>query len=40
MLALGGLVEEQIENAITVLVNGDTELTETVISRDYQALSR
>ncbi|HHH48722.1 MAG TPA: phosphate signaling complex protein PhoU [Gammaproteobacteria bacterium] len=36
VLAMGGLVEEQIENAITALVNGDTELAETVISRDYQ----
>jgi len=36
VLAMGGLVEEQIENAITALVNGDVELAETVISRDYQ----
>jgi len=36
VLTMGGLVEEQIENAITALVNGDTELAETVISRDYQ----
>ena len=36
VLAMGGLVEEQIENAITALVNGDVELAESVISRDYQ----
>ncbi|MCF6211990.1 MAG: phosphate signaling complex protein PhoU [Gammaproteobacteria bacterium] len=36
VLAMGGLVEEQIENAITALVNADVELAEMVISRDYQ----
>ncbi len=36
VLAMGGLVEEQIENSITALVNGDIELAEAVISRDYQ----
>ncbi len=36
VLAMGGLVEEQIENAITALVTADVELAETVISRDYQ----
>ena len=36
VLAMGGLVEEQIENSITALVNGDVELAESVISRDYQ----
>ncbi|VAX03227.1 Phosphate transport system regulatory protein PhoU [hydrothermal vent metagenome] len=36
VLAMGGLVEQQIENAITALVNADVELAETVISRDYQ----
>jgi len=36
VLAMGGLVEEQIENAIHALVNGDVDLAESVISRDYQ----
>ncbi len=36
VLAMGGLVEEQIENSIKALVNGDVELAEAVISRDYQ----
>ena len=36
VLAMGGLVEEQIENSITALVNADIELAESVISRDYQ----
>jgi len=39
VLAMGGLVEEQIENAIKALVNGDVELAERVISRDYQVNS-
>ncbi|HEC20158.1 MAG TPA: phosphate signaling complex protein PhoU [Gammaproteobacteria bacterium] len=36
VLAMGGLVEEQIENATMALVSGDTEQAEGVISRDYQ----
>lgn len=36
VLAMGGLVQEQIENAVEALVNGDVELAEAVISRDYQ----
>ena len=36
VLAMGGLVEEQIENATAALVSGDVEQAEGVISRDYQ----
>ncbi|NOX76705.1 MAG: phosphate signaling complex protein PhoU [Gammaproteobacteria bacterium] len=36
VLAMGGLVEEQIENATAALVSGDVEQAEAVISRDYQ----
>lgn len=36
VLAMGGLVEEQIENATAALVAGDVEQAEGVISRDYQ----
>ena len=36
VLHMGGLVEEQMENAIASLVSGDVEQAETVISRDYQ----
>ena len=36
VLAMGGLVEEQIDNSITALVSGDVELADSVISRDYQ----
>ena len=36
VLAMGGLVEEQIENAVISLVSGDVEQAEAVISRDYQ----
>ena len=36
VLAMGGLVEEQIENATIALVSGDVERAEGVISRDYQ----
>jgi phosphate transport system protein len=36
VLTMGGLVEEQIENAIDSLVAGDIEQAEAVISRDYQ----
>jgi phosphate transport system protein len=34
VLAMGGLVEEQIRNATQSLVEGDVELAEAVISRD------
>ncbi len=34
VLAMGGLVEEQIRNAIQSLVDGNVPLAETVISRD------
>jgi phosphate transport system protein len=36
VLTMGGLVEEQIENAITALATADVELAESVISHDYQ----
>ncbi len=36
VLAMGGLVEEQIENATAALVSGDVEQAEGVISHDYQ----
>jgi phosphate transport system protein len=36
VLAMGGLVEEQIANAVTALVTADVELAEEVISHDYQ----
>ncbi len=36
VLTMGGLVEEQIENATAALVSGDVEQAEGVISRDYQ----
>ena len=36
VMAMGGLVEEQIENAVNALVAGDTEIAESVISHDYQ----
>ncbi len=36
VMTMGGLVEEQIENAIIALVSGNVEQAEAVISRDYQ----
>ena len=36
VMAMGGLVEEQIESATSALVSGDVEQAEGVISRDYQ----
>jgi phosphate transport system protein len=36
VLAMGGLVEEQIENAVVALVSSDVEQAESVISHDYQ----
>lgn len=36
VMAMGGLVEEQIENAVIALVSGNVEQAEAVISRDYQ----
>jgi phosphate transport system protein len=39
VLALGGLVEEQIESAVTALVECDVELAERVIVDDYKVNS-
>ena len=36
VLAMGGLVEEQIRNAVQSLVDGDVPLAEAVISRDVE----
>ena len=36
VLAMGGLVEEQIRNATKALVEGNVELAESVISRDVE----
>ena len=36
VLAMGGLVEEQIRDATNSLVDGDVNLAETVISRDVE----
>ncbi len=36
VLAMGGLVEKQIADAITALINADTELADEVITNDYQ----
>lgn len=39
VLAMGGLVEEQIGNALTALVDGNVELAEHVISLDFEVNS-
>lgn len=39
VLALGGLVEEQIEAAVKALVDGDTDLAQQVITDDYKVNS-
>lgn len=39
VLALGGLVEEQIEAAVRALVNGDVELAQGAIRNDYKVNS-
>jgi phosphate transport system protein len=36
VLAMGGLVEQQIELAVLAFINGDTELAEKVIQQDKQ----
>ena len=36
VLAMGGLVEEQIRNAVQSLADGDVPLAESVISRDFE----
>jgi len=39
VLQMGGLVEQQIEHAITALVQGNTTLAEAVIVTDYKVNS-
>ncbi len=36
VFAMGGLVEEQVANAVTALVKGDVELADAVITNDYR----
>lgn len=36
VLTMGGLVEQQLDDAVRALVNGDTELATLVTTRDYQ----
>jgi phosphate transport system protein len=36
VLAMGGIVERQIADAVDALVNGDTELADQVITNDYR----
>ena len=36
VLAMGGVVEEQIGDAVTAFVNSDSELAERVIARDHE----
>jgi phosphate transport system protein len=36
VLAMGGLVEQQISDAITAILNEDSQLGETVVKNDYQ----
>lgn len=36
VLAMGGLVEEQLTNALTALLTGDSELAEEVVNNDYR----
>lgn len=36
VLAMGGLVEKQINDAVTALVEGNVELAESVITNDYK----
>ncbi len=36
VLAMGGIVEKQVHDAVTSLVEGDVELAESVIVNDYQ----
>lgn len=39
VLALGGLVEEQVESAIKSLIEGDVDLAERVVADDYKVNS-
>lgn len=39
VLTLGGLVEEQVESAVTALINYDVDLAERVIADDYKVNS-
>ncbi len=39
VLAMGGLVEQQLTDAVTAMVNGDKELAQTVVTSDYKVNS-
>ena len=36
VMTMGGLVEQQLQDAVTALSEGDNELAEKVVTRDYQ----
>lgn len=36
VMQMGGIVEDQLQNAVKALVNGDTELAATVVENDYR----
>jgi len=36
LLAMGGLVEDQLSNALSALISGDTALAESVVANDYR----
>ena len=37
VLEMGGIIEQQINDSITALSDGDTELADHVITEDYNA---
>ena len=39
VMQMGGIVEDQLQNAVKALVTGDTELAAAVVENDYRVIA-